>query len=74
MTEEQQIPSINLQDVAAMLQIIDAAAQRGAFKGDELTAVGTVRDKAAAFIEYVRKQAEEAQAATDEAAVDNTEE
>lgn len=73
MTEETQIPSINLQDVAAMLQIIDAAAQRGAFKGDEFTAVGAVRDKAAAFIEYVRGEAEAAQAQAAEAEVDTAE-
>jgi hypothetical protein len=66
MTEETQVPSINLQDVAALLQIVDAAAQRGAFRGDELTSVGAVRDKAAAFIEYVKAQSEAAAAAAEE--------
>jgi len=37
-------------DIENVVKIIDAASQRGAFKGNELTAVGTVRDKFAAAI------------------------
>lgn len=67
MSEEAQVqaPSITVQDVAALLQIVDAAAQRGAFRGEELSSVGAVRDKAAAFVEYVRAQSEAAQAAAE---------
>lgn len=57
---EQATPSITVNDVAAMLQIIDAAAQRGAFRGEELSSVGAVRDKAAAFVDYVKAAAEAA--------------
>lgn len=64
MTEETQqaAPSITVQDVAALLQIVDVAATRGAFRGEELTAVGAVRDKAAAFVDYIRQAAEAAKA------------
>lgn len=53
---EQTTPTITVTDVASMLQIIDAAATRGAFRGEELSAVGAVRDKASAFIEYIKSQ------------------
>lgn len=72
MTEETQTevqaeaPTINVSDVAAMLQIIDTAAQRGAFRGEEMSAVGGVRDKAAAFIDFIRAAAEEAEGAATE--------
>ena len=68
MTEETQIqaPTITVTDIAAMLRIIDTAAERGAFRGEELTAVGGVRDKAAGFVNHIREQAEAAQAAAAE--------
>lgn len=43
-------PQISIHDLQNVLKIIDAAAERGAFKGNELTAVGTVRDKVANFL------------------------
>ena len=66
MSEEMQTPTITVQDVAALLQIVDAAAQRGAFRGEELSSVGAVRDKAAQFVQFVREQAEAAAAAAEE--------
>jgi hypothetical protein len=48
MTE--QAPNITLNDFVVVVNIIDACSQRGAFKGDELTAVGQLRDKYTAFI------------------------
>jgi hypothetical protein len=52
MTEEtqEQAPSISLNDFVVVVNVIDACSQRGAFKGEELTAVGQLRDKFAAFI------------------------
>lgn len=44
-------PQITLVDLQNLLQVIDIAAQRGAFRGNELTSVGSVRDKLAAFLE-----------------------
>jgi hypothetical protein len=42
---------LTLQDISLALQIIDAAAKRGSFEGSELSAVGSVRDRFAAFID-----------------------
>lgn len=44
---------ITLVDLQNALRIIDVAAERGAFKGSELTSVGSVRDKVAAFLSSV---------------------
>jgi hypothetical protein len=69
-------PQISIHDLQNVLKIIDAAAERGAFKGNELTAVGTVRDKVANFLaaipgneptsetEEVEQPAEETKAST----------
>ena len=58
---------ISLADIAAALQIIDVAAKRGAFEGSELTQVGTVRDRLAAFvIAQSPKEEETVEEATEE--------
>ena len=52
-TEEavtEEAPGIGLQDIAACIQIIDIVSKRGAFEGGELSDVGTVRNKLAAFL------------------------
>jgi len=54
MTEETQAPSISLNDFVVVVNIIDACSQRGSFKGDELTAIGQLRDKFAEFIKAKR--------------------
>lgn len=48
--------SVNLSDLGTLLQIVDLATQRGAFRGAELTQVGTVFDKLNAFLSYVQEQ------------------
>lgn len=55
---------LTVNDIAAALQVIDIVTARGAFRGDELSQVGALRDKLAAFV----KASQEAQAA--EEAVD----
>ena len=54
MSEETQAqePGINIGDVSAALRIIDVAAKRGAFEGGELSSVGTIRDRFAAFVDF----------------------
>ena len=37
--------TINLSDIKLCLNIIDICSQRGAFKGDELSSIGQIRDK-----------------------------
>ena len=60
---EQTAPELKLSDLQQTLQIIDAAAVRGAFRGPELTGVGTVRDRLAAFVAFMTPPAEDAPAA-----------
>lgn len=48
--------SIGLQDLQLLAQIVDLASQRGAFKGNELTQVGTVFDKLTTFLNFVAEQ------------------
>lgn len=56
-TEAQdQGPGLSLNDIAAAVQIIDAASARGAIRGDELVAVGTVRERFMAFLNYAKEQ------------------
>lgn len=48
--------SISLNDLQILLQIMDLASSRGAFRGAELTAVGTIFDKLNAFLSYIADQ------------------
>jgi hypothetical protein len=43
-------PSLGLADIGFLIQIVEICSQRGAFKADELTSVGTVYDKVKAFL------------------------
>ena len=52
--------SIGLQDLQLLAQIVDLASQRGAFRGNELTQVGTVYDKLSVFLQYVADKQSEA--------------
>jgi hypothetical protein len=48
--EVQTPPSVTINDIAFLVQIIEIVAQRGAFKAEELSTVGAVYDKVKAFI------------------------
>ena len=75
-TEEVQAPEVNIGDFGAILQIIDVASTRGAFKGAELSSVGTVRDRVAAFVDFYTPKEEEKdgeEVVGDEAATDGAE-
>jgi len=62
-TEEAAPVQLSLADLAAVVQIVDAASKRGAFEGAELESVGGVRNRFAAFVEASQKaQSEEAEA------------
>jgi len=43
-------PSLNLSDIRASAEIIAICTQRGAFKAEELTTVGSVYDRLTAFL------------------------
>ena len=48
--EAGQSVEITAADLATMVRIIDAGSQRGTFRGEELMAVGTLRNKLAAAV------------------------
>ena len=62
-TEEENAPQISLADFSAALQVIDVCTQRGAFRGEELSSVGQLRDRINAFVQYHAPSKEEGEAA-----------
>ena len=55
--QEGSVPeSISLQDLQVLLQIVDLASSRGAFRGAELTQVGAIFDKLNAFLTFIAEQ------------------
>lgn len=54
----QQSNDLNINDLNAMKTIIDIASSRGAFKPNEMMAVGQTYSKLTAFLDQVAKQAE----------------
>ena len=51
--------SISLNDIISVVSLIDIVSSRGAFKGQELTTIGSLRDKFALFIEQNKPKEEE---------------
>lgn len=62
--------SLSLQELGTLLQIVDLAVQRGAFRGNEASQVGAVFDRLNAFLSQVQEQQEAARAAEEEANAD----
>jgi len=56
-------PDLNISDLNAVKSIIDIATTRGAFKANELEAVGKTYNKLTLFLEHVTKQQQEQQKA-----------
>ena len=48
--EDGQQPQLSLQDLATMVQVIDICSRRGGFEGQELEAVGGLRNRVVAFV------------------------
>lgn len=56
-TAPESVPkSISLQDLQLLLQIVDLASSRGAFRGAELTQVGNIFDKLNTFLSFIAEQ------------------
>ena len=49
--EQQPAPSLTLQDLVLVAQIIQLTSQRGAFKAEELEAVGALYNKLITFLQ-----------------------
>ena len=52
-------PNLNINDLLSVVKIIDACSERGAFKGNEMASVGSVRDRLATFAEANMPKPEE---------------
>ena len=50
---------LSVQDLAAVVSVIDLAVQRGAFRAHEITQVGTVFDKVSQFVNTINKAQED---------------
>ena len=62
----QQDPALSLEELNMLMQIVDLAVQRGAFRGNEASQVGAVFDKLSSFLGAVAQaQQAEAQAESD---------
>ena len=59
--------TITISDLDTIKNIINLAATRGAFRGEELSMVGTVYDKLTVFLEAVIEQAKAQEANNAEA-------
>lgn len=55
---DQSVTDLNVNDLNAMKVIIDIASSRGAFKPNEMMAVGQTYNKLTAFLDQVAKQSE----------------
>ncbi len=57
--EQQAAPDLNISDLVALKSILDVASQRGAFKANELEAVGKTYNKLNTFLESVATKKDE---------------
>lgn len=64
---EETAVNLSVADLAAAVQIIDFAASRGAFTGDNITKVGQVRDRIADVVKALTPAEEATDAAPAEA-------
>ena len=60
---EQKPVELTVQDLGVLRSIIDVASQRGAFKANEMEAVGKTYNKLDSFLQQVQKAEEEAKKA-----------
>ena len=60
-SEAAQEVGLSLQDISACVQVIDVVSGRGAIQGNELTAVGALRDKLVSFLEAAKANGEDVQ-------------
>lgn len=51
--EQNAAPSLNLQDLVSVAQIIQTTSQRGAYRAEEMESVGALYNKLIAFLQSV---------------------
>ena len=59
-------PQLTLNDIAAVIRVIDVISSRGGFKGEELSEVGALRDKYLAFLQAASAESESQESDEDE--------
>ena len=52
--EQPQAPSVSVNDLVNVYNIIDLASKRGAFQANELASVGAVANKVKEFVDHVQ--------------------
>jgi hypothetical protein len=52
--EESVLPSVTVNDLVNVYNIIDLASKRGAFQANELSSVGAVANKVKSFVDHVQ--------------------
>jgi hypothetical protein len=65
--QEQQQVGLSLQDIAAAVQVVDLASSRGAIRGDEMMAVGSLRERFVAFLRAAQQQGQKVEIPGEEA-------
>lgn len=63
--QEPKNQGLSLNDIHAMVQIVDLASSRGAFRADELSKVGAVYDKVNSFLISISAQQNASEEATE---------
>ena len=63
---EQKPVELTVQDLGVIRSVIDVASQRGAFKANEMEAVGKTYNKLDIFLQQVQKAEEEAKKAKED--------
>lgn len=64
-------PQLSIADLQALLNVIDVASSRGAFRANELTNVGGIADKLTKFLQHVADQQKAQQDAKKKADADS---
>ena len=66
-----EVKQLTVQDLAGLVSIIDVVSQRGAFRGEELSGVGQMRER---LVAEVQEQGQEVpQPAAEEASAEESE-
>jgi len=68
------MPSVSVNDLVNVYNIIDLASKRGAFQANELAAVGAVANKVKEFVDHVQAAQEAAAKEEGEGTAEVTEE
>lgn len=72
-TQTQESVQLQINDLQAILQVIDVLSSRGAVRPEEMSQVGAIRDKLARFLAQVASAAEQKEESPQEETVEQEE-